>query len=117
MLCMCGAMRYVCHLRIRPSICVTISFLPNLHRAVPGLDSYSALSVMQYMRAMADTGHTIVASIHQPRSAIWNMFTKVGGRGGRGGGRSVLHVRRCRAGLHWTERTSYGLGCASVRST
>jgi ABC-type multidrug transport system ATPase subunit len=36
-------------------------------------------SVMRYMMAMAHRGgHTIIASIHQPRAAIWAMFDTVG---------------------------------------
>ena len=29
------------------------------------------------MRALADVGHTLVVSIHQPRAAIWEMFDRV----------------------------------------
>ena len=43
-----------------------------------GLDSFAALNVMEHMSNLADLGHTIIASIHQPRSAIWDMFDKVG---------------------------------------
>ena len=32
---------------------------------------------MDHMRDLAAMGHTVVASIHQPRSAIWDMFHKV----------------------------------------
>ena len=42
-----------------------------------GLDSHSALGVMKHLAAMAAEGHTIVASIHQPRGAIWSLFTHV----------------------------------------
>jgi ABC-type multidrug transport system ATPase subunit len=44
---------------------------------VAGLDSFAALNVMEHMSNLADLGHTIIASIHQPRSAIWDMFDKV----------------------------------------
>ena len=37
--------------------------------------------VMQYMRALADAGHVVLASVHQPRAAIWGMFTQVRGGG------------------------------------
>ena len=34
--------------------------------------------VMGYMKRMArDNGHIVIASIHQPRSAIWSMFDTV----------------------------------------
>lgn len=42
-----------------------------------GLDSFSALSVAAYLRALADVGHTLIVSIHQPRAAIWEMFDRV----------------------------------------
>ena len=43
----------------------------------PGLDSFAALNVMEHMHELATLGHTVIASIHQPRSAIWDMFDKV----------------------------------------
>ena len=45
--------------------------------AAPGLDSFAALNVMEHMSSLANLGHTVIASIHQPRSAIWDMFDKV----------------------------------------
>jgi ATP-binding cassette subfamily G (WHITE) protein 2 len=42
-----------------------------------GLDSFAALNVMDHMRDLAAMGHTVVASVHQPRAAIWDMFHKV----------------------------------------
>ncbi len=42
-----------------------------------GLDSFSALSVAAYLRALADVGHTLLVAIHQPRAAIWGMFDRV----------------------------------------
>lgn len=49
-----------------------------LRLAPPGLDSFAALNVMGYLRAMAVTEQQIIiATIHQPRSAIWSMFDKV----------------------------------------
>jgi len=41
-----------------------------------GLDSFAALNVMEHMHDLAMLGHTVIASIHQPRSAIWDMFDK-----------------------------------------
>ena len=32
---------------------------------------------MEHMSNLAGLGHTVIASIHQPRSAIWEMFDKV----------------------------------------
>lgn len=38
-----------------------------------GLDAYNALSVMEALKRVADRGCTVIASIHQPRSSIFNM--------------------------------------------
>lgn len=46
-------------------------------RLSAGLDSFAALNVMEHMSNLAGLGHTVIASIHQPRSAIWDMFDKV----------------------------------------
>ena len=43
-----------------------------------GLDSFAALNIMEHMARLAALGHTIVASVHQPRTAIWDMFHKAG---------------------------------------
>lgn len=67
--------------RRRLSIAVGVVSAPSiifLDEPTSGLDSFAALNVMQYMKSMAELkGHTIVASIHQPRIGIWNMFNKV----------------------------------------
>lgn len=42
-----------------------------------GLDSYSAQKLVSIMNAMASTGRTIVCTIHQPSSQIFNMFSQV----------------------------------------
>ncbi|KAG2433874.1 hypothetical protein HXX76_008227 [Chlamydomonas incerta] len=39
-----------------------------------GLDSFQAEKVMSTLKALAGSGHTVVASIHQPRSSIFAMF-------------------------------------------
>ena len=48
-----------------------------LDEPTTGLDSFAALNVMEHMSNLAGLGHTVIASIHQPRSAIWEMFDKV----------------------------------------
>ena len=48
-----------------------------LDEPTTGLDSFAALNIMEHMSSLAAMGHTIVASIHQPRTAIWDMFHKV----------------------------------------
>ncbi|CDI79717.1 white protein, putative [Eimeria acervulina] len=42
-----------------------------------GLDSLIAENVMSIFRLLADRGRTIICTIHQPSSNIFNMFTKV----------------------------------------
>lgn len=49
-----------------------------LDEPTSGLDSFAALTVMGHLKRMArDNGHVVIASIHQPRSAIWSMFDRV----------------------------------------
>jgi ABC-type multidrug transport system ATPase subunit len=55
-----------------------------LDEPTTGLDSQAALQVLDFMKAAARQGHTLMASVHQPRLAIWNLFDSV--RGGRGEG-------------------------------
>ena len=42
-----------------------------------GLDSFQAQAVMETLRSLADAGRTVVASIHQPRSSIYQMLDQV----------------------------------------
>jgi ABC-type multidrug transport system ATPase subunit len=71
--------------RKRLSIAAGILAAPSivfLDEPTSGLDSFAALTVMGYLKRMArDNGHVVIASIHQPRSAIWSMFDKVGNKG------------------------------------
>ncbi|GAX75358.1 hypothetical protein CEUSTIGMA_g2802.t1 [Chlamydomonas eustigma] len=48
-----------------------------LDEPTTGLDSHSSLGIIKYLSAMAAAGHTIVASIHQPRALIWSHFSQV----------------------------------------
>jgi len=48
--------------------------------ACTGLDSAAALKVMAHLRAMAagpGGSHTVLASVHQPRAAMWDMVDSV----------------------------------------
>ena len=49
-----------------------------LDEPTTGLDAFAALNIMDHMSCLTALGHTIVASIHQPRAAIWDMLHKVG---------------------------------------
>jgi ABC-type multidrug transport system ATPase subunit len=42
-----------------------------------GLDSFMAMSVVDTMRTLAKKGKTIVCTIHQPSSEIFEMFDKL----------------------------------------
>jgi ABC-type multidrug transport system ATPase subunit len=69
--------------RKRLSIAAGILAAPSivfLDEPTSGLDSFAALTVMGHLKRMArDNGHVVIASIHQPRSAIWSMFDRVSG--------------------------------------
>ncbi len=58
-----------CSLIAKPSIMF-------LDEPTTGLDAFAALNIMDHMSCLAALGHTIIASVHQPRSAIWDMFHK-----------------------------------------
>jgi ATP-binding cassette subfamily G (WHITE) protein 2 len=64
--------------RRRLSIAVGVVSAPSvifLDEPTSGLDSFAALSVMHYIKTLAQCKqHTVIASIHQPRMGIWNMF-------------------------------------------
>ena len=42
--------------------------------ACAGLDSFAALNIMDHMACLAALGHTVIATLHQPRTAIWNLL-------------------------------------------
>ncbi len=49
----------------------------DLRAVCAGLDSFAALNIMDHMACLAALGHTIIATLHQPRTAIWDMIHKV----------------------------------------
>ena len=76
--------------RRRLSIACALIAQPSLlflDEPTTGLDSFAALNIMEHMATLAAMGHTIVASIHQPRTAIWDIFHQAG--------RHAPHHGRC----------------------
>ena len=74
---------------------------------MPGLDSFAALNVMEYLSQLGAMGHTIIASIHQPRADIFNKFNKVLPPTNPSPSHSLLHPcpPRCIVGLLKTTGT------------
>ena len=69
-----------------------------------GLDSFAALSVKSYLQHLAQTTQqTVIATIHQPRSAIWEMFDVVSLLSS---GRLMYHGP-CAGMLPWFEELGY----------
>ena len=48
-----------------------------LDEPTTGLDSFTAASVMETLRALAASGRTVISSIHQPNSEIYDNFDKL----------------------------------------
>jgi ABC-type multidrug transport system ATPase subunit len=51
-----------------------------LDEPTSGLDSSASMGIMKLMQDLAEQGHTLMASIHQPSSKIWSMMGDVGPR-------------------------------------
>ncbi|KAI9001767.1 P-loop containing nucleoside triphosphate hydrolase protein [Hyaloraphidium curvatum] len=56
---------------------VTAPALLFLDEPTTGLDSSTATSVMKLLKRLARSGRTIIASIHQPKYAIWTEFDEL----------------------------------------
>ena len=66
--------------RKRTSIGVELITDPSLiflDEPTTGLDSFTATSVMETLKDLANNGRTIVQTIHQPNSDIFEMFDKL----------------------------------------
>jgi ABC-type multidrug transport system ATPase subunit len=53
---------------------------PNLiflDEPTTGLDSFTATSVMETLRDLAQAGRTVISTIHQPNSDIFEMFDRL----------------------------------------
>ncbi|KAF1945804.1 P-loop containing nucleoside triphosphate hydrolase protein [Clathrospora elynae] len=64
----------------RTSIGVQLLSNPSLlwlDEPTTGLDSTSAFQVVKTLRTLAQKGRTIIVTIHQPRSEIWDLFDHV----------------------------------------
>lgn len=42
-----------------------------------GLDAFQAEKVMENLRQLAQDGHTVICSIHQPRSSVYEKFDDI----------------------------------------
>ena len=51
--------------------------LANSPQPTSGLDAFSAQSVMQALSGLAKRGHTVVASLHQPRGSVFSLCDDV----------------------------------------
>jgi ABC-type Mn2+/Zn2+ transport system ATPase subunit len=49
-----------------------------LDEPTSGLDAAGALGLALQLRSMALQGRCVLAAVHQPRAALWNMFDCVG---------------------------------------
>lgn len=66
--------------RKRTSIGVELITDPNLiflDEPTTGLDSFTATSVMETLKDLAKSGRTIIQTIHQPNSDIFEMFDRL----------------------------------------
>lgn len=63
----------------RKRVSIGVDLLRNpplvfLDEPTSGLDSFQANNVIETLRALASNGHTVLTSIHQPRSSIYQMM-------------------------------------------
>ena len=48
-----------------------------LDEPTSGLDSFQAKNIIQILKDLAEQGHIVICSIHQPSSSVFNLFDKV----------------------------------------
>lgn len=56
---------------------ITKPFIMFCDEPTTGLDSFMARSVVQALKDMAEDGHTVIATIHQPSSEVFSMFDEI----------------------------------------
>lgn len=56
---------------------ITNPSLIFLDEPTTGLDSYTATQLMQILKNLADSGRTIIQTIHQPNSEIFEKFDRL----------------------------------------
>ncbi|KAF5125052.1 ZEB2-regulated ABC transporter 1 [Metarhizium anisopliae] len=61
--------------RKRLSIGVELAAMPDLPTS--GLDSQTAWSICTLLRKLADNGHTILCTVHQPSAQLFNQFDRL----------------------------------------
>ena len=66
----CTQTAAACQRQLRPALC-TLQLVVSMHER---LIACTALQVVAALKQLASEGHTVVCSIHQPRSSIFAMF-------------------------------------------
>ena len=82
-----------------------------LDEPTTGLDSFAALTIMNHLSGLAASGHTVIASVHQPRAAVWDMFHKVRDLEDLISGPPRIVFRQL---MSWTSRASQRLAWCSL---
>lgn len=49
----------------------------KLFAVLTGLDAFQAEKVMETLRQLAQDGHTVICSIHQPRGSVYSKFDDI----------------------------------------
>lgn len=62
---------------IGPLVTQSLIALTKLLMVLVGLDAFQAEKVMETLRQLAQDGHTVICSIHQPRSSVYGKFDDI----------------------------------------
>lgn len=63
-------------LTVACEVCTTPSIL-FADEPTTGLDSHMAISIVRVLRGLADNGRTVIATIHQPSSQLFELFSEL----------------------------------------